>query len=1759
MSYLVLDVSKYNAISDYSAAAGDVDGVLIRVGYRGYSGGSLATDSSFVTHYNGFKNTGIKIGYYWFTQAISESEAIAEADYVYSLIKDKICDFPIYIDSEYSNNNHNGRADSLSASDRTKYIIAFCNRIIKLGYRAGVYASDSWFVSQLDWSTLSGKGYSIWDASYSSNKPSRISGYDAWQYTSSGTISGCSSRVDLSYFYNDVAGWSTSTSYNIEDCTIDTSAIGEIVYWGGENKPAPVVKNSSGTTLTLGTHYTISYADNINAGKAAIVIRGIGNYSGTQTAYFTISPRNLSNATANCGSQDKFYCYDTDNIAVESDLGGQLVKDVDYYVEIQKELATNDIGYTYYDTVFTVYGMNNWAGNITSSHFNTRVFDVSKITFTLTDTNLQYTSAELKPTVSNKQVMTEGTDYTVEYSNNINAGTATVTITGKGDYNGITSLSFIITPINISSLDDISLSSTEFTYTGKEIVPDISSATLESIKTTDYVITYGNNINVSTTAIVTVKGASDNCIGNKLLEFSITAKDLSSATISCGEPTDGLYDLEKLSVSDNSINLTKDKDYTVNIKYGATPADEDKVDGADYAKVTITGIGNYTGTASKIFAVNSKYIDINSLNPTISGATTYTGEELTIDITYDGLESDKDYTVTNGTHIDAGTYKVTIKGIGNYTGEKIVDFVINPIEVTSENCAISYGEVDENGIYKVDNYSVSVNEKVLIKDTDYTINGSEKNDENYEFKLFYGSIDFKGNYSGSIELEEKKIGKLTNDISTVNFVLSQTIYTYTGSEIKPELIIDSTDYKLEENIHYTVSYSNNIDVGTGNITINGIGGFAGSSKQLQFTILPLSLASIDITLKKDSFEYSGESITLEFVKPDSIEYDITYTVSDYENTDAGSYIVILTGTGNFTDQKQLQYNITAKDITNLDDIVITSGDPDDNGYYNLDNLKVTYKNTELNLNSDYIISKIEVAKFTNVEYTESTVYIEGINNFVGTKSAIFKTKRTYININTLNISLDNNSYTYTGEEIKPQPVFGDDANMVEGTDYKLQYHSNIESGAAVLIIYGMGDYNGSKSIQFYIDPYNITTKAKLTCEGPDEDGYYDLSKLTVSIPDLNKTLIKETDYTISTSVSIVGDKYVSKVIITGTGNYTGEISDSYPTGKVYIDIDTVEISIPNDHYQYTGEAIKFDLITDLEKDVDYSVEFSNNIELGTAIITITGIGNYSGTRVINFEIIQRDISDDGVVTCGDPDNNGYYNLDNLNIAIDNNNLVLDKDYELSINAEIVNSANVLSHLTITGIGNYTGSIKVDYLTGKYLIDISNISFTLDKYEYDYASKVITPEVQSSLIEDFDYKVSYSNNINAGVAVINITGIGNYSGNKQLAFTINMLDLSTGTITCGEPDGSGCYNMNNLKVIFNNMSLKEGYDYSIKIGLSKVSEEYTASTVNVTGINNFSGFLTATFQTERVFKDIRKYNFSLDKDTFVYTGSENMPEVICEELQKTRYLVYYENNINAGTGKVLIYGTRDYVGQLELEFTINPADISKKAFITCGEPDENGCYDINNAKVYLEYIDSCYMSASEYELNIEEIEEDDYITAKVTATGVGNYTGSVCQIYNVRKVEKKDDKPDNDNVDESKDYEPGKEITLDNVKVYPRYCSKKTDILKSGTYFIWNNYVINNRIRITTRAYNANVSGQIIGWIDVDVLSDKTNIEIGDIVEVNGKLTKYADGTGNTISKSGEYMYVVDLLNSDEYTNYIGLASGPNNTRQGWATLEMVKK
>ena len=196
---LVIDVSYVQTSIDWAKVkAAGVKGAIVRCGYRGYEKGTLKEDVMYLNHIQGAAKAGLKVGIYFFTEAINAKEGKEEAAYAIKLLKKAgvAISYPVAIDTEHINAS-GVRANNLSKAKRTEVIKAFCEEIKRQGYEPMIYASTSWLNNKLDMSKLP---YKVWCAQY--YKECQYKGNVVmWQYTSEGKVDGIKGVVDLNHCY----------------------------------------------------------------------------------------------------------------------------------------------------------------------------------------------------------------------------------------------------------------------------------------------------------------------------------------------------------------------------------------------------------------------------------------------------------------------------------------------------------------------------------------------------------------------------------------------------------------------------------------------------------------------------------------------------------------------------------------------------------------------------------------------------------------------------------------------------------------------------------------------------------------------------------------------------------------------------------------------------------------------------------------------------------------------------------------------------------------------------------------------------------------------------------------------------------------------------------------------------------------------------------------------------------------------------------------------------------------------------------------------------------------------------------------------------------------------------------------------------------------------------------------------------------------------------------------------------------------------
>jgi GH25 family lysozyme M1 (1,4-beta-N-acetylmuramidase) len=199
ISQLGIDVSHHQSYIDWpQVAASGIEFAMIRVGYRGIETAELYMDDRAIENLQGALAAGIKVGVYFFSQAITEEEAVEEAEYPLEQIKSWELDLPVVYDWEYI--SEEARTAKMDARTLTDCYLAFCGKIEEAGYTPMAYFNTYQSRSLMHLTEL--EAYPFWLALYSDRMtfPYRI---EMWQYTDSGKVPGIEGKVDLNLMFTE--------------------------------------------------------------------------------------------------------------------------------------------------------------------------------------------------------------------------------------------------------------------------------------------------------------------------------------------------------------------------------------------------------------------------------------------------------------------------------------------------------------------------------------------------------------------------------------------------------------------------------------------------------------------------------------------------------------------------------------------------------------------------------------------------------------------------------------------------------------------------------------------------------------------------------------------------------------------------------------------------------------------------------------------------------------------------------------------------------------------------------------------------------------------------------------------------------------------------------------------------------------------------------------------------------------------------------------------------------------------------------------------------------------------------------------------------------------------------------------------------------------------------------------------------------------------------------------------------------------------
>lgn len=486
--------------------------------------------------------------------------------------------------------------------------------------------------------------------------------------------------LPASIFADDTATQATDLS----KATI--AAIADVTYTGKEIKPT--VKVTLDGKEIAAANYDVAYAANTNVGQATVTVTGKAPaYTGTATANFNIVAKAFSNS-------------DKPTIKIPTQLTGAdsiegvkitwngitLAKGIDYTVENPKSLTAGT-------ETATINFNGNYAGSVTHQ-FNVVTNDFSGAAIYFQQINQTYTfdGTEQKPAVRVElagKTLVENTDYTVEYMNNVNAGPASVVVTGDGSYAGTKSVAFTINKARLSDAV-LTINPNSYGSTGQPIMPTFTAKFgTYDLKATDYVAAATNNVNTGTATLTLTATQTGNFAGTLTGTFTIAGKDIAALDFTLTGADNLKYDgkakTPTVAVKDGTVTLTKDKDYTVTYDSNVS---------AGTGKVIVKGIGTYagektlefkiTGADSKVITsytnytkyLTSKEFNLNARISTAEAGVTFKYTSANPEV----ATVDEDGYVTVK---DTGIAKITVETVGTKTSNpasKVVNVTVKPLK-----------------------------------------------------------------------------------------------------------------------------------------------------------------------------------------------------------------------------------------------------------------------------------------------------------------------------------------------------------------------------------------------------------------------------------------------------------------------------------------------------------------------------------------------------------------------------------------------------------------------------------------------------------------------------------------------------------------------------------------------------------------------------------------------------------------------------------------------------------------------------------------------------------------------------------------------------------------------------------------------------------------------------------------------------------------------------------------------------------------------
>ena len=1249
-------------------------------------------------------------------------------------------------------------------------------------------------------------------------------------------------------------------------------------YDGEKHENEPVVTDTkTNKTLVKGTDYTLTYSEDvINVGTVTVTITGTGNYEGTVDTSYEITPRKVIMTSAD-GSK----VYD----------GSALTKNK---VTESEDGFVKDDGATY---------------NVTGSQTDT---GSSKNTFTYT---LNEKTLEKNYVIETKEGTLEVTPVIDKVVVEIKGKTKTETYNGNThEVEGydVTNISNALYPEE----------ATHFEGTAKASRKEEGTSYM-GLNATQFSNTSANFTNVTFRV-------TDGWL--KVTPKSIDPKDEKTG-IQVTKPSDTMYNGEeqknKPTVEDTKTGATLVENVDYTLSYTAAV-------NAGTVEVTITGIGNYTGTAKTSYEIIKRNVTLTSASASKPyDKTPLTNKNVTIAGFGFVKEEGATYNVT-GSQTEKGTSKNTFTyelksntKASNYT----IEVVYGDLTVTAEDgevVVVITGRKDTfeyDGTEKsVKGYDVSITEGSTYLESDFTFSGNDEvksteagtydmglkpedftnNNENYgnvTFRVLDGQLTIAPKSitpDGPDTPEEKKTGIEATDPADSIYDGKAHVNPFTVRDTK-------TGKDLVENKDYTLTYVGDVvNVGTVKVEVKGIGNYTGEFTK-KYKITPREYT---VTTESAEKPYDGTALTAGgkiegIVDGEDVEFKVTGSQTN-KGTSKNTYSLKWNGSAIETN-----YALASESIGDLK-VTEQSIDPGTEEKPNPD-----YKGVKVNSPSDSV---------------------------------------------------------YDGKEHKWSPTVADKEGnaLVEGTDYEVAYSTEDFTNVHTITvtIEGIGNYTGKVVRTYAITPAEVTVTANNANKvyGENDPELKATVTGTLNNDTVDYTLTRDPGEDVGTyAIHVTGDEDQGNYHVT----YTAGEFEITKSGELIL---TAELTGESATKVYDGNPLTGGATANVKEGTTITYSTDSGATWTTEVPSITNVGTLNITARAenpNYEPAETTYSltvTHATATVTAENKTKVYGTADPELTATVSGTLGNDTVAYTLAREAGENAGKYK-ITVTGEENQ-GNYKVTYTPGTFEITPKSIipdepktpeekktgieatepeDSKYDGEEHKNAPTVTDTKTGKTLTEGTDYTLSYSDDVtNAGTVTITVTGIGNYTGEFDVTYEITKRDVVLTSATDSKPyDGTALRN-ENVEVTGDGFAEGEGATFAVigtitNVGTKANTFGYALNKNTLASNYNISTELgTLTITPKSIIPDgpetpdDEKTGITVENPGDVkYDGKDHAEKPVVKDEKtgvtleegKDYEIVYPEDIKNAGEITATVVGKGNYEGSFEIKYNITKRDVT----------------------------------------------------------------------------------------------------------------------------------------------------------------------------------------------------------------------------------------